>query len=89
MSYPRYTSDEVVRRGVELYEQGIRSRVEAGNHGKYVVIDIETGDYEVGDDYTVLTDQLHVRRPDAALCTLRVGYSAVGRIGGRLTRTRE
>lgn len=84
MSGPRYTSDEVVQRGRELYEQGIRSKVEAAHKGKYLVIDVDTGDYEIGDDYMALTDRLQTRHPEAALCTLRIGYPAVGRIGGRL-----
>ena len=51
MPHPRYRSVEITGRGNELYEQRIRRLVETQeNHGKIVSIDIETGDYEIGDD---------------------------------------
>jgi hypothetical protein len=46
---PRYSKEEFARRGNELYERQIRAQVEAGNHGKIVAIDIETGAYEVAE----------------------------------------
>ncbi|MDB9420206.1 hypothetical protein PN467_06645 [Microcystis aeruginosa CS-563/04] len=39
----RYSKEEIARRGQELYESGIRQQVEAGNEGKILAIDIETG----------------------------------------------
>ena len=40
--------EEVARRAKQLYENGIRRKVEVEeNIGKMVIIDIETGDYEV------------------------------------------
>ena len=50
MGHPRYSSDEIVRRGQEWYEREIRSKVEEGNKGKNLIIDIETGDYDLDDD---------------------------------------
>ena len=81
MRQPRFSGEETVRRGQELYEQSIRSRVEADCRGKYVLIDIETGDYQVGDDYHSVAQEMIARKPSVALCTLRIGYPAVGRIG--------
>lgn len=42
---PRYSAEEIAQRGDEIYEREVRARVEAGNHGKVVAIDIETGAY--------------------------------------------
>ncbi len=54
MGHPRFSSEEIERRGKELYEKGIRARVETPeNIGKLVSIDVETGDYEIGDDTTI------------------------------------
>ena len=42
--------EEVARRAKQLYESGIREQVEVEeNLGKMVIIDIETGDYEVDE----------------------------------------
>jgi hypothetical protein len=85
MPHPRYTDEEIGRRGNELYQRLIRPQVEATNKGKYLLIDIETGDYEIGDDYMILSDRLHARHKDAALYAMRIGYPATARIGARHT----
>jgi peptide subunit release factor RF-3 len=79
----RYSKEELARRGQELYESQIRQQVEAGNEGKIVAIDIETGEFEVGDTVMTATDQLFERQPDAQPWTLRIGYSAVYHFGSR------
>ena len=47
MPYAHYTAEEVAARGEALYEQQIRTQVEATHQGEFVVVDIETGDYEI------------------------------------------
>jgi hypothetical protein len=47
ISQPRYRKEEFARRGDEIYERDLRPHVEAGNEGKFIVIDIETGGYEI------------------------------------------
>jgi hypothetical protein len=84
MAQPRYSAEETVRRGQELYERDIRPAVEAENIGKYIVIDIETGEYEIGTDYHAVARQMLAKKPNAALSVLRIGYPAVGRIGSRV-----
>mgnify|MGYP001178273310 CR=1 FL=1 len=44
---PRYSKEEFAQRGDRWYETQIRQKVEAGNYGKIVAIDIETGAFEV------------------------------------------
>jgi hypothetical protein len=88
MGHPRFTLEEIGRRGQELYEQSIRPRVETeGNIGKQIVIDIETGDYEIDDDGLAASRRLLAKHPGAALYGARIGYNAVYTLGGVLTRT--
>jgi peptide subunit release factor RF-3 len=79
----RYSKEELARRGQELYESGIRQQVEAGNEDKIVAIDIETGEFEVGETLMVATDQLFERIPDAQPWTIRIGHRAVYHFGSR------
>jgi hypothetical protein len=79
----RYSKEELARRGQELYEAGIRQQVEAGNDGKIVAIDIETGDFEVDETVMGATDPLFERQPDAQPWTIRIGHSAVYHFGSR------
>lgn len=78
------TPREVVARGKELYESRKRPTVEAGNTGKYVAINVNTGDYEVGSEYLQLSRAVQSRDPHAEIAILRIGCRAVGRIGGRI-----
>ncbi len=42
-----YNSKEITARGEAIYREQIRNLVETTEKRKFVVIDIETGDYEV------------------------------------------
>lgn len=78
---PRYSKEEFSQRGKALYDAQIRSQVEAGNYGKIVAIDIETGAFEVGDDSLTAAKQLLQRYPDAQIFGIRIGHRAVHRFG--------
>jgi hypothetical protein len=82
MPYSKYRPQDVESRGEEIYERQIRQRVEAGNHGKFVVIDIETGEYELDDDDLEATKRALAKRADAVLYGLRVGYPTAYSMGG-------
>ena len=84
-TYRDYTKEEVARRGRDIYDRSIRSEVAPGDKGKYVTIDVETGDWRMGDNISGLAAELHEKRPEAPLFTLRVGYAATARIGGRIS----
>ena len=89
MPHPRFSSQEISQRGKTWYEQSIRAKVNtAENIGKLVSIDIETGNYELGDDSSLeAPHRLHHQHPDAAIYTLRIGYNAAYALGGVLERT--
>ena len=55
---PRYGKEEHARHGNEIYERQVRPQVEAGNRGKIVAIDIETGAFEVAEDVIAASDRL-------------------------------
>ncbi len=86
MPHPRFSRDEIARRGEEIYDRSVRQKIEENADGKIVVIDVETGDYEVGDTTLQGADRLLAVRPDAALYSLRVGYDAVYSFGGSSLR---
>jgi hypothetical protein len=83
MPYLPYTAEEVATRGEAIYEQQIRPKVEATHKGQFVVIDIETGDYEIDADDLAATKRALAKRPAAVLYGLRIGYPTAYRIGGR------
>lgn len=78
-----YSAEEITARGEAIYREQIRSLVEATDKGKFVIIDVETGDYEIGTRDVAATLKLLKRRPDAVTYAVRVGCRAAYRIGGR------
>jgi len=80
--------EEVVRRGKELYERSIRTQVETEeNIGRVLVIDVETGEYEIADKNIHAADVLHAKHPNAQLYGIRIGYRSMESFGGMRIRT--
>ena len=77
------TSEEIAARGTKIYEDTIRSKVERDHHGDFVIIDIDSGDYEVDPKDIEASTRLRERHPEAIMFGLRVGFAAAYRLGGR------
>lgn len=67
--------DYVAKVGEAMYEK-MRAEMEANHWGKMVVIDVNTGDYEIADDDLTATTRLFERRPNAVSWGELVGYPA-------------
>lgn len=83
VGHPRYTKEEIAARAKALYEQEIRAKVEAEHHGKYIVIDIETGEYEIDKDHFAASKRAYEKNPNGARFAMRIGYRTMGRIGAK------
>ncbi len=82
MSSP--TMDDEARKnyakGKEIYETKIKPLVDPREKGKFLVLDIKTGDYVIGSDLGYATQDLLDRYPDAVIHTVRIGHPAVFRL---------
>lgn len=85
MSHHKFTSEVVAVRGKEIYQQQIQEKVEPEHKGKFLSVDIETGDYEIGTDDLAPTMRLLAQRPDAVIYSLRIGFEAAHRMGFKLS----
>ncbi|MCY3787831.1 MAG: hypothetical protein OXH63_03475 [Gemmatimonadetes bacterium] len=83
---PRYSKEEFARRGDEIYDLDISPHVGPDDEGKFVVIDIETGAYEIDQDELAASDRLLARRLDAQIWTRRVGFRYARRLPRRFGR---
>lgn len=87
MSHSTSGGAEFAQRGKERYLV-LRDRVEvADNIGKLIAVDVETGDYEIGEDLLAISRRLKSRHPNAEMWAERIGFNAVYTVGGTLTRT--
>jgi hypothetical protein len=80
---------QTLQRGARIYEERLRQLLEPAHNGEYVVIDVETGEYEVDADHLAASDRAAAKHPGAPLYATRVGSSSLGQIGGRLTAARS
>jgi hypothetical protein len=69
-----YTLEEIVERGKAIYARDIERTMTPADKGKMVVIDIETGEYEIDESDYAATKRMLAKRADAALYGARVGY---------------
>ena len=67
---------EIADRGQALYVEKIREKVESEHEGKALVLDIESGDYEIDVDEDAACDRIEARQPDGVFYLMRVGYPA-------------
>jgi uncharacterized protein (DUF433 family) len=85
-----YTSPEtygVARRAQAFYDDEIRARVETEeNIGKMIVIDSDTGAFEIGESGAEASLRLHELHPGARLYGIRIGYNVAVSFGGNLYR---
>ena len=81
---PALPKEEIAARGRALYEQKIRALVDTPeNRGKVIVIDIDTADYVIDHEHLAAVDRARAKKPDAILYATRIGFGAMGRMGGR------
>jgi len=82
MPHPRYTPNEMGERGEALYEARIRAAVEPEHVGRFVVVDVDTGEYQLTDDHYETARQMQTAARDRPLYAIRIGYRFVARIRG-------
>lgn len=80
-----------VDRAWDLYYR-LRPQIETpGNIGKLILVDVESGDYEIADDELGFAASALVRErhPDANLFALRIGYKTTASFCGDMERLPE
>ena len=82
----RYSMEEFARRGDAIYEKHIRPKLTRKVVGKFLAIDIETGEYEIAADKMKAGDKLLARLPEAQIWMVRIGYRSVRTFGGQQSR---
>jgi hypothetical protein len=79
-----HSLNEVARRGREAFDRAVRPKLRPEDHGKFVAIDVNTGDFEVdASDYAAVT-RLRARVASPEVWLERAGYPTACKI--RLSR---
>ena len=80
------STDEIAERGERIYDAKLRDLLEPDCVGKFVAIDVNTGEYALGDTMLAATDSLMAKVRTSDNYIMKVGYSAAVSMGGGLTR---
>lgn len=83
------TKEEVGVIGRQIYADQLRDKVEDKYRDKYLVLDIDSSDYEIDARHIQATLRLLQRRPEGTLYSLRIGHPAAFRLGGSILTARS
>ena len=72
---------EVARRAKQLYEEKLRTRLEATHRNDFVAIEPDSGDYFFGKTLSEAIQASRAAHPDRLAFALRVGHSTAVNIG--------
>jgi len=62
------------------YYADIRSELEARHDGKYVMIEVDSGDYFIGKTTQEAFHQAQTAHPEKVFSLIRIGYKAVRKL---------
>ena len=78
---PPRTPEELARLGADLFDRRVRPALRPEDDGKFVAINVATGEFEIDpDDYAAVT-HLRTRVPSADVWLARAGSPTTYRIG--------
>ncbi len=86
MPHPRFTNEDIAQRGEEIYAAHLRRILEKDHFGQVVIINVESGDYEIGHDSLAANHRALAKYPGAASYGLRGGSEFVEGFGGSSLR---
>lgn len=86
---PRYSREDVARRGDEIYEREVLPGLGPEDEGKLVLIDVVTGAYEMDGDEIAASDRLLTRHPDAQVWMRQAGSRYARRLRSRQSAVEE
>ena len=84
MSVTTLSPEEVAQRGNAIYHRDIRAKVMPQQKGKFLILDIQSGDYEIDSDDLSAEEKLRARRHDGIFFGLRIGYTSAYTLAGRM-----
>lgn len=73
-----FTNTEIAQRAKTVYERYIRHKIQPEDIGKYLVIDLETGEYELDSDDIAASMRAYQKKPVTERYCIRLGHRTTG-----------
>jgi len=74
-------SKQIAIKSKKLYDEQLREKLEASDHGKFVCVEPQSGEYFVGETFDDAVNKAIDAYPNRLTHTLRVGHSATLHLG--------
>ena len=74
--------DQHAENSMAVYRDKIRPLVYPKQKGRLLVLEPESGDYEIADQAIVASQRLRERHPEVRFFTIKIGYKASISFGG-------
>ena len=81
---PRRALDELASLGGAIFDRQVQPTLLPEDMGKFVAIDVESGDYDINEDDYAAVMTLRARKPAADIWLMRAGYPAAYRGARRI-----
>ena len=89
METGKHQRGDLATRAHAIYDAELRHKLELHEHGRYLALEVETGDYEIADSIVAANQKMRARYPLPTLFfTFRVGYPAAVKMVGARHRNR-
>lgn len=73
--------DNLLERGMKLYEERLKSDLEPEHNGEMLAVEVESGDYFLGKSEIEAYDEAVAKHPGKEFAFLRVGAKAAFFVG--------
>jgi hypothetical protein len=77
---PRLDREVLARMGQDVYARIVQPQLRPEDHGKFVVMDVESGAFEMDANLRAAATRLHARIPGVQAWAERVGYPSLHKL---------
>lgn len=88
-TFRKYDGEVFSRIGDAIYEECVQPILKKSDHGKFVAIDIDSGEFEIDEDERTAVERLRARHENPQIWMIRAGTRYVRHFGGRLVRSKS
>lgn len=79
----KYSKEEMAKLGDAAFNANVLPKLGDDDKGKFVAVDVESGEYAIDANDRVACDKLLKRVPNAQIWMVRAGFRYLTRFGGR------
>jgi predicted nucleic acid-binding protein len=73
--------EQVVEKGQKFYAEKLKAELEPDKNGKFVVIEIESGDYFIADTLVEALEKAKDKYPSKLFHTVKIGFEGIYKMG--------